>query len=420
MRVEAIRISFLLFASAPRPGFTRILMRLPHGRHLAYCTNIHRGESWEEILRALEQHVLAVRDRVRSLRGLEGPFAIGLRLSAVAARDLRDPSRLDDFRRWLDRHQCYVFTVNGFPYGQFHGTRVKEQVYAPDWTTQDRLEYTRTLFEILAQILPEGVAGSVSTVPVSFKAFDRDATALAQARRHLWECVESIETLVLRHRRDLHLGLEPEPLCTLETSAEAVDFFQQLRDDRPGDPRLEKHLGINYDCCHLAIEYESAMDALTRLRQHGVRLSKVHLSNALRVAPTIQARQALRAFAEDTYFHQVIERAPDGRLRRYSDLPAALAQHPPGSPELPQGTEWRIHFHIPLHQKPAGLFQTTADHVSQTLDWLRRHPDAGSHLEMETYTWEVLPSDLKSRSVVDQLALEYAWTLGELAARALA
>ncbi|MBL9139271.1 MAG: metabolite traffic protein EboE [Verrucomicrobiales bacterium] len=395
-------------------------MRLLHGRHLAYCTNIHRGETWAEISRALEQHVLAVRDRVRSLRGLDGPFAIGLRLSAAAARELRDPARLDEFRRWLDRHQCYVFTVNGFPYGQFHGTRVKEQVYAPDWTTQERLDYTQTLFEILAQILPADVEGSVSTVPVSFKAFGRDSAALSQARRHLWTCVESIEGISRRHHRELHLGLEPEPLCTLETSAEAVDFFEQLRADRPGDDRLTKHLGINYDCCHLAIEYESAQDALTRLRHHGLRLSKVHLSNALRVEPTAKAMQALKAFADDTYFHQVIERAPDGTLRRYTDLPDALAPHEQGAPALPSGTEWRIHFHIPLHQKPAGLFQTTADHVAQTLDWLRRHPDAGSHLEMETYTWEVLPSDLKSRSVVDQLALEYAWTFGELAARALA
>jgi sugar phosphate isomerase/epimerase len=395
-------------------------MRLPHGRHLAYCTNIHRGESWEEISRVLEQHVLAVRDRVRAMRGGDGPFAIGLRLSAVAARELSDPARLDDFRRWLDHHECYVFTVNGFPYGQFHGTRVKEQVYAPDWTTQDRLDYTVTLFEILARILPTGVDGSVSTVPVSFKAFGRDAAALAQARRQLWSCVEAIETISRRHDRDLHLGLEPEPLCTLETSAEAVEFFDQLRGERPSDTRWERHLGINYDCCHLAIEYESAQDALTRLHRHGIRLSKVHLSNALRVEPTAQARQALEAFADDTYFHQVIERTPKGILHRYTDLPEALERHATSASAPPPGTEWRIHFHVPLHQRPAGVFQTTADHVAQTLDWLRHHPRCGSHLEMETYTWEVLPSDLKSRTVVDQLSQEYAWTLGELAARALA
>ncbi|MCC7375479.1 MAG: metabolite traffic protein EboE [Verrucomicrobiales bacterium] len=395
-------------------------MRLQHGRHLAYCTNIHRGETWDEISRALEQHVLAVRDQVKRMRGGDGPFAIGLRLSAQAARELRDPSRLDAFRRWLDHHECYVFTVNGFPYGQFHGTRVKEQVYAPDWTTQDRLDYTVTLFEILARILPSGVDGSVSTVPVSFKAFGRDAAALAQARRHLWSCVEAIESLSRQHDRDLHLGLEPEPLCTLETSAEAVDFMDQLRADRPSDPRLTKHLGINYDCCHLAIEYESAQDALTRLHRHGIRLSKVHLSNALRVEPTPRVVQALRAFADDTYFHQVIERTPDGVLHRYTDLPVALERLASGATTPPAGTEWRIHFHVPLHQRPAGVFQTTSDHVAQTLDWLRHHPGTGSHLEMETYTWEVLPTELKSRSVVDQLSQEYAWTLGELAARALA
>src|SRR6187402_3599818 len=159
-------------ALAPFPR--RVLcapMELPHGLHLAYCTNIHRGESWREILAALERHTLEVRDRVCA----DKPYAIGLRLGAEAARTLYDRGEREAFRRWLDKHHCYVFTINGFPYGQFHGTRVKEQVFQPDWSTAARVEYTQALFEIIADLVPPGASGSVSTVPGSHKELIRDA-----------------------------------------------------------------------------------------------------------------------------------------------------------------------------------------------------------------------------------------------------
>jgi hypothetical protein len=391
-------------------------MKLRHGRHLAYCTNIHRGETWPEIFEALQRHTLAVRAAVPGAS--QSPFAIGLRLSAIAARELSDPTHLSAFRTWLDRHDAYVFTINGFPFGKFHGTRVKEQVYAPDWTHPERVEYTKLLFDLLAQLVPEGVDGSVSTVPVSFKAFGLDARALDRARQNLWSVVEHIERLTRSSGRPLHLGLEPEPLCTLETSSEAVEFFERLRADRPGDLRLNEHLGLNYDCCHLAVEFENAAEALERLRRNGILLSKIHLSSALRVRPATDSRLALAAFADDTYLHQVVQRSPDGSLRRFIDLPDALA-----TANLPEPTtehEWRIHFHVPLHHPPGPFFETTADHVSATLDWLKDHPGEAQHLEMETYTWEVLPPELKARGVVDQLAAEYAWTLDQLRARGLA
>lgn len=389
-------------------------MKLRHGRHLAYCTNIHRGESWDEVSAALRQHTLAVRDAL----GTTEPFAIGLRLSARAARELSDASRRREFRAWLDRENAYVFTINGFPFGAFHGTRVKEQVYAPDWTHPDRLAYTNLLFDLLAELVPAGVEGSVSTVPVSFKAFGLDDAARRQARENLWRAVEHLAALSARSGRDLHLGLEPEPLCTLETTAEAVAWFEQMRADRPGDDRIARHLGLNYDCCHLAIEYESAATALDQLHLHGIRLSKIHLSNALRTEPDATQRAALAAFADDTYLHQVVERRPDGTLQRYTDLGPALQAR--NATAAPAGTEWRVHFHVPLFHEPQDGFFTTADHVTATLDWLRAHPQAASHLEMETYTWDVLPPAMRSRGVVDQLVAEYQWTLAALRARGLA
>ena len=227
-------------------------MKLKHGIHVAYCTNIHRSESWPETFANLERYTLAVKARVCP----DKPYAIGLRLSDQASRELSDKTALLAFRRWLDRHNCYVFTINGFPYGRFHGARVKEQVYAPDWTTNERVEYTNRLFDLLAQLAPDGVEGSVSTVPGSFKEFIQTKEQERAMRNNLWHCVEHIAGVSERSGTKLHLGLEPEPLCYLETSEETAKFFDQLRADHPNDPRLGEHLGVNYDTCHLAVEFE--------------------------------------------------------------------------------------------------------------------------------------------------------------------
>lgn len=396
-------------------------MKLKHGLHLAYCTNIHRGETWGETFAALQAHTLAVRERVCP----HAPYGIGLRLSQRAAQELSDRATLLAFQRWLGQHQCYVFTINGFPYGQFHGTRVKEQVYQPDWTTPERLAYTNLLFDLLAQLVPAGIAGSVSTLPGGFKGLVTTADEMKLIRTNLWHCVEHIARVSAQTGRQLHLGLEPEPLCLLETSTETAHFFERLRAEHPHDPRIEEHLGVNYDTCHLAVEFEEAANALAVLQQHRIKLSKIHLSNALRVHPTAEVREQLRAFADDVYLHQTVVRREDGQRVIYRDLKDALAHEPAGpgpgldDAHLPS-PEWRIHFHIPLHSPPTEYFGNTADHLLGTLDVLAADPARCTHLEMETYTWEVLPGELKNRTVVDQLVAEYEWTLAALRERGLA
>jgi hypothetical protein len=387
-------------------------MILKHGLHLAYCTNIHRGETWAETFAALQQHSLAVRERVCP----RDPFAIGLRLSHRAAVALTQPRTLREFQRWLDRHHCYVFTINGFPYGRFHGTRVKEQVYAPDWTTPARLAYTNRLFDLLARLLPPGVAGSVSTVPGSFKEFIHSPAQEKQIRRNLWHCVEQIARTSKKARRQLHLGLEPEPLGWLENTAETVAFFEQMRAEHPGDVRLNEFLGVNYDTCHFAIEYDDPKPSLAALRQAGIKISKIHLSSALQTKPTRMARKKLEQFADDVYLHQVIARDADGQLTRYRDLADALN----ATRRTPRRAEWRVHFHVPLHAPAIAPFQNTNRQITRVLDLLAQNPQICSHLEMETYTWEVLPAKWKAPTVDEQLAAEYAWTLKELAKRGLA
>ena len=385
-------------------------MELPHGLHLAFCTNIHRGESWPETLAALERHTLEVRDRVCP----DKPYAIGLRLGVQAALTLYDKAEREKFRRWLDKHGCYVFTINGFPYGRFHGTRVKEQVFQPDWSTAARVEYTQALFEIIAGIVPPGVSGSVSTVPGSHKELIRDAKHEADILKNVRETGDWIARFSDACGVDLHLGLEPEPLGYIENTAETLAFFEKLGRSEP----VKRCLGVNYDTCHLAIEYEEPQVALRKLGEAGIRLSKLHLSSALRLRPEREALDRLRAFQEDVYFHQVIVRRDDGSLHRHRDLPEALAAAAAKKPS--GGDEWRVHFHIPLHAAPDELFQNTSDHLTGALDVLAANPSLCQHLEMETYTWEVLPPDMRSATVEDQLMKEYEWTLAELAKRGLA
>jgi sugar phosphate isomerase/epimerase len=393
-------------------------MKIGPGLHLSYCTNIHRGETWEEVFAALRTHALAVRDQVCS----SGPFAIGLRVGAVAAGELREPGNLTAFRRWLDRENCYVVAINGFPYGRFHGTRVKEQVYAPDWSTDERLEYTKLLFDLLDAVAPAGESIGVSTLPGSFKEFAAGDAWMERIRDRLWCCCRHIEALRERSGRDIHLGLEPEPLGLFETSAETVEFLETLL-DRAEDPEMvRRNVGINYDTCHLAVEYETAREAVGRFRQAGLRLSKLHLSSALRLVPTPEALDRLRAFEEGVYLHQVVIRngkAPGGGgLVRFRDLGPALAAVAGG--EVPPGDEWRVHFHIPLHEAPEPPFGDTRDHLLEILDLVREDPALCPHLEMETYTWEVLPAGLRERDVAAQLVGEYGWTLGALRERGLA
>ncbi|MCF7730576.1 MAG: metabolite traffic protein EboE [Akkermansiaceae bacterium] len=378
--------------------------------HLAYCTNIHPAETWAETQTMLATHVLAVRDRLHALGTLppDEPFAIGLRLSAVAASELLTGDRLPRFRDWLAETNSYVFTINGFPYGSFHGTRVKEQVFRPDWTDPARLAYTKDLFRILAAIARTDVSTSVSTLPGSFKAFHANESLI---RKHLIEMAAFLDDLSERSGHDFHLGLEPEPLGHFENSIETVDFFQRLHHHTPDSESIRRRIGLNYDACHFALQYESADDALRLLDHAGIRISKFHLSSALAFDPTDPAAlAAIRPFSEPTYFHQVLLRQPDGEILRFPDLPDFLHALDTGAIEASAWQEARVHFHIPLDAEPLAPLRSTRAHAADILKWSRKHPTACDHFEIETYTWAVLPTALQ-RPVTEQIAGEYQWVL---------
>lgn len=386
-------------------------MKFGSSSHLAYCTNIHPAESWLQTTQVLRNHVMAVRELLRdhsnhhapALLADDEPFAIGLRLSAMAAKELLENDHLNQFSRWLEESGNYVFTINGFPYGNFHGTRVKERVFQPDWTTPERLDYTKDLFRILAKISRADTGASVSTLPGSHKSFMADERMMF---RQLIELADWLDTLAAQTGRDYHLGLEPEPLGHFENTSETIAFFKRLHAEARDSESIRRRIGLNYDACHFAIEYDDAQTSLNAFHDEGIRLSKIHLSSAIALDPRDPtAINAIRAFDEPTYFHQTICLTKDADLKRFCDLPDFLASIP-----VTDAMEARVHFHIPLDTEPAPPLRSTRDHVREVLAWKNAHPDACAHYEIETYTWGVLPSAMQ-RSVEQQIAGEYRWVI---------
>jgi sugar phosphate isomerase/epimerase len=392
--------------------------------HLGYCTNIHAGETWDEVFANVDTHVRAVKARVAPDR----PFGVGLRLSAAAARRLLEPGVLEAFRDYLDASGLYVFTINGFPYGAFSGGAVKERVYRPDWLEDERLVYSDQLAEILATLTPDGVEGSVSTVPGCFaargslrEAAPRVAERLLAHAEHLWQLRE-------RTGRVVTLALEPEPQCALETSTDAVTFFERYVFSRASvdafavatglaaagaEETLRRHLGVCLDACHAAVQFEAPDEVVNRLVAAGVRILKVQVSAGLRVPrPDAAARAALGAFAEGVYLHQVVVRS-GAHLRRYLDLPQALTDAARAGARV--GEEWRVHFHVPVFREQLGPFENTQAFLQPLLARLGRE-DVCRHLEVETYTWDVLPAEHRQEPVDDAIARELAWTLERLGA----
>ena len=383
-------------------------MHWTHDHHLAYCTNVHPAESWADTLKVLQTEVLAVRDRLREAGKCEGPFAIGLRLSARAAEELLAGEKLAEFSQWLAESETYVFTINGFPYGDFHGTRVKEKVYQPDWTTEERLTYTNRLFEIIATLAPVESGGSVSTLPGSFKEFGADESLIFE---NLEACARTIESLAIESGKDLHLGLEPEPLGHFENTEETLAFFERFLSAAENPELIRSRIGLNYDTCHFAIEFDDCRESLEAFRAAGIRISKVHLSSALQFDPNDQSSlESLQSFDEPTYLHQVIVKGEPG-LRRAKDLPDFFHNLDSGQWQISTTDLARCHFHVPLYSEAAAPLGTTQQHVNDVLAYREEFPDFCNHYEIETYTWGVLPDEIQT-DLTSQIVREFEWVLG--------
>ena len=385
---------------------------------LTYCLNIHPTQSWAEARAALTGPVAAVKANLSP----DALFGAGLRFSAETLEELSDPGKRSELAAILREGGLDPLTMNGFPYGPFHGERVKEQVYLPDWRAAERVAYTTALADLLAEVNSEGAFISLSTVPCSFRP--NGGGAEAEMAANMIAAVAHMVELERQTGRHVAIAVEPEPFCFLETIEETVAYFRdylfsaeatsqlaKFSNVTPGAAAklLPRHLGLCYDVCHAAVEYEDPAASIAMLRDADIPVHKLQLSSALRVASgTDAARNALVRFNEPTYLHQLIARDDNGALTRYSDLGEALA---PGG--VQNGDEWRVHFHVPVFLETLPEFDTTQSFLREILAIHRKAP-ISPHLEVETYTWDVLPDDLVAGSVEDAVTRELEWVMVEL------
>lgn len=387
--------------------------------HLTYCLNVHTGETLDQIMAVIRDHVLPVRAAICG----DHPFGLGLRLANQASLDLLAASAIQTFRELLARHALYAFTINGFPFGEFHAAIVKERVYHPDWRMPARRDYTIRLAHILAALMPDTLTGSISTVPGSYKAWIRSADDISAMTENLADTAAALHTIRCETGREIHLGLEPEPDCFIETTAACLDFFKRhlLIHGRnhlarnygimpeTAEDILRRHIGICFDTCHLALQYEDLVASMNTLAAAGIRISKIQISAAIHTLWGPGVAEQLRPFCNAVYLHQVKTPGLKGAISR-GDLMDVLA-HPPAF-----GEDWRIHCHVPLYWSGTGDLHTTTDQLTSA--FFNRALALGTeHFEIETYTFNVLPPDIRACGIDGSIIQEFQWLADRMGPR---
>ena len=425
------------------------------GTITGYCTNVHAGTGYAPLLANLERYALAVKAQVSP----DQPMGVGLWLDADTARQMIKEHRTTELARWLQQRGLIAFTFNGFPYGKFHSPVVKHRVYQPDWRDPRRLAYTLDLITILAGLLgPDDQEGSISTLPIGWgDTLSSDPTAIEQAVGQLLQIVDRLAQVEQETGKLIHLDLEPEPGCLLQTSTDIVTLFREHLDARGNAQRNRRYLRVCHDICHGAVMFEDQSQALKRYQAAGIRVGKVQISSAVtvrfdRMSPRDQLAglQQLQQLAEDRYLHQTVIQTtgPHGETSQtfYDDLPAALATCDPGThvhADHPPTDPWRVHFHVPLFVERFGLLETTNDQIIECLravfngvktgeqksppsrsglatnvgcnskesgSRLMRDDHTVRHFEIETYAWDVLPTKLRQDlPLADGIAREWDW-----------
>jgi len=396
--------------------------------HLSYCTNIHGGESWADHFYQLKTSVPTIKKTVAP----DQSFGLGLRLSAQAVAELSTPAVLNEFMSWLDDHDLYVFTLNGFPYGDFHLKAVKDKVHYPDWTSTARLDYTKKLVDVLALLLKEDCPGGISTSPLSYRYwFAENSTEWVQMREkstdHVIQIADYLYQKENQTARYIHLDIEPEPDGVLEDGREFIDWYQKELleqayryfernygfDQARTLSLVNRYICICYDVCHFALEFENHQEIISELTSLGIQIGKFQISSALKISLSdnmddrIDKKLILQEFDEPIYLHQVIAKTNAGGLTKYRDLAEAL-------PHIQQvdHIEWRSHFHVPIFLENYGEISSTQSDIIDVLN-LQNDQSRTNHIEVETYTWNVLPKALQI-PIEDSISREINWLLDHL------
>ena len=386
----------------------------------AYCSNVHAGSDLRETRSNLESFAC----RVKELVSPKTPMGIGLWLSSQSARDLLDADReRTEFAEFLEQSGLDPWTFNGFPFGNFHQPVVKKDVYQPTWCDQSRLDYTRDLVSLIHQFTSSSYA-SISTLPLDWgspKLADDQLTAAACQLQQL--------AVELHHKEQetgklVSICIEPEPGCVIEYSRDIVDFFENhlLRKQLvagASESVVRRHLRVCHDVCHAVVMCESQATVLETYHGAGIEVGKVQISSAIEIdfdaiesANRHQAIEQLSSFAEDRYLHQTTVQTDDGNVTFFEDLPLALANVNDSSP--PQGV-WRIHFHVPVFLSEFGHLRSSQSAIEECLACCRKYSEV-EHFEVETYAWNVLPTNLQQADLAVGIAEEMQWFAGRAAA----
>lgn len=389
--------------------------------HLTYSTLVHAGDTWDEMWNSLTTYVPQVKARVSP----NDRFGVSLRLSAKSAERLvGDKKEREKLKAFLDKNDMYLYTANAFPYGPFKNQVIKEQVYEPDWRSEERTQYSMNVADILADVAPPDIAPSIQSPPLGFKPRVTGPDVVDAYTSHVLQLVAHLVKLEARTGRTVTLALEPEPFCFLETTDEVIDYFtNHLYSGRSAETlaraaglstsealgALRRHLGIVFDICHQAVEYEDIYESLGKIVNAGIPIFKLQEAAALRVPEVTQETvDALIPYADTVYLTQTVEKR-DGKLTRYLNLEDAFAAWK----KDPGPREWRTHFHVPVFLDDLGPFKTTRFAIEDALRFHKERP-VSRQLEIETYTWDVLPENLKTGDIVDYVTREIEWVRGQL------
>jgi len=369
---------------------------------LSYCTNVHPCRSCKDLEKIISQEARSVQEQC----GFD--IGIGLWLPEVVMSEVaQDENVTRSIARLLADRGLQCYSLNAFPFGDFHSERVKEKVYLPDWSDTRRLEYTGMCSDFLAEILTGEDEGSISTLPLAFKQAVQTTEFYKRAIDQLMQLARDLDRLRHKTGKTIRLAIEPEPFCLLETTAETIQFFERLWDaaDKAGIGGLvRQHIGVCYDVCHQAVEFENASVAIRELAAADIRINKVQISCAIELNKPSdkKAREVLATFAEQRYLHQTFARHSDGRVISHTDLSQELALDPPS--DWQQAEKWRVHFHVPVDADDLGPLGTTRPELIRALHAIGQLPYE-PHLEVETYTWPVLPG-VASGDVIAGMARE--------------
>jgi hypothetical protein len=379
---------------------------------LTYSTLVHPADTWEDLWASVQAYLPPVKARVSP----DAPFGVSLRLSAATAQRLADDrAARDDLRGFLAANEMFVYTANAFPYGPFKDRVVKEDVYEPDWRFEQRVRYTTQVADILADLAPEGIEPSIQTSPLGFKPNVRGGDDVDAYTENVLRVAEHLVRLERMTDRRVTLAIEPEPYCFLETTPETIAYFsERLYTDAAaerlgGEELLRRHLGIVFDICHQAVEYEDITESLQALVDARIPIFKLQEAAAIHVPEVNAAAVAtLRRYAQTIYLTQTYERR-HGLLNRYLNLEDAFDAWE----REPEGAEWRTHIHVPVFLDDLGEFHSTRFAIEEALAFHKRAP-VSTQLEVETYTWDMLPPELKTGDIVDYVCRELEWVRAQL------